>query len=128
MLLIVILVVLQTYLLNTSTSLSPNAEVDNNKSLLDNGELSILEEQGRYMRYVSLVETSIMHWNSNTLNKDEYSEMKQRLWRLLIVTCNSFATRLIEKRKFCKAMGKSLMCTYLMHYSSIFLIQILLPT
>lgn len=73
---------------------------------MDSDELSLLEEQGRYMRYVCIVESSILRWNSKTLQEEEHSNLKEMIWRQLIVTCNYFATRLIEKRKYPKAMGK----------------------
>jgi len=81
-------------------------EVDYENSI-DCEELSALEEQGRYTRYAGIVESSILRWNSRTLHQEEHSELKQKLWRQLIITCNCFATRLIEKRKYAKAMGKS---------------------
>jgi len=80
-------------------------EVDSRNSI-DCEELSMLEEQGRYMRYTSVVESSIASWNSRTLHHKEHSNLKQQLWGQLIITCNYFATRLIQKRKYSKAMGK----------------------
>jgi len=56
------------------------------------------------MRYIGIVELSILRWNSKTLHQEEHCELKQKLWRQLIITCNCFATRLIEKRKYSKAM------------------------
>ena len=81
-------------------------EVDEESSI-DSEELSALEEQGRYMRYIGVVESSILRWNSKTLHQEELSDPKKMFWRQLIITCNCFATRLVEKRKYSKAMGES---------------------
>ena len=80
-------------------------EVDNEDEL-DCEELAMLEEQGRYSRYVCTVEAHILRWNGRTLRDEEFSDLKRKLWRQLIITCNCFATRLIEKRKHARAMGE----------------------
>ena len=82
------------------------SEVDQEDSL-DCEELAVLEEQGRYRRYIGTVEAALLGWNSESLHDAEHSELKQKLWRQLVVVCNCFATRLIEKRTYPKAMGKS---------------------
>ena len=73
-------------------------------------KLSSLEESKKYMRYTEIVESSILRWNSETLNMEEHADLKQRLWRQLITTCNSFVTKLIEKRKYTRAMGEFCCC------------------
>ena len=80
-------------------------EVDDEYEL-DCEELAILEEHGRYMRYVGTVESHILRWNGRTQHDEEFSDLKRKLWRQLIITCNCFATRLIEKRKHARAMGE----------------------
>lgn len=82
-------------------------EVDNEDEL-DCEELAMLEEQGRYSRYVCTVEAHILRWNGRTLRNEEFSDLKRKLWRQLIITCNCFATRLIEKRKHARAMGEKI--------------------
>ena len=81
------------------------ADVDSD-SFLDCAELSALEEQGHYIKYVSMVESSILAWHGRTCD-EEHNELKRKLWRQLIITCNCLATRLIVKRKYSKAMGES---------------------
>ena len=83
-----------------------NSEADvDSDSFLDCAELSALEEQGRYIKYVSMVESSILAWHGR--NNEEHNELKRKLWRQLIITCNCLATRLIVRRKYSKAMGES---------------------
>ena len=77
-----------------------------NESDIDFKALSSLEEDGKYMRYLETVESYILRWNSKTLHMDEHSDLKQKLWRHLAITSNIFATRLIEKRRYARAMGK----------------------
>jgi len=75
-------------------------------------ELSVLEEHEQFMRYASIVESSIASWNNRTLHRDEHSELKQQLWRQLIITCNCFATSLVQKRKYSKAMGEQIVLLF----------------
>ena len=72
---------------------------------IDIEELRALEERGNYMKYIRLVESSIIDMISRT-NSEEHQDAKRRLWRQLVITTNGFAIKCTEQRQPSKAMGE----------------------
>ena len=64
------------------------------------GELEVLEKQGKYFKYVALVEAIL----TARARIYERTESHWRLWRQLAVTANVFGVKLIDEKKFSQAM------------------------
>ena len=64
------------------------------------GELETLEKQGKYFKYIALVE-AIMQARSRIY---ERSESHWRLWRQLATTANVFGVKLVDEGKFAQAL------------------------
>ena len=64
------------------------------------GELETLEKQGKYFKYIALVEAIL----TARARIYERTENHWRLWRQLAVTANVFGLKLIDEKRFSQAM------------------------
>ena len=64
------------------------------------GELETLEKQGKYFKYIALVE-AILTARARIYDR---TENHWRLWRQLAVTANVFGLKLIDEKRFSQAM------------------------
>ena len=64
------------------------------------GELEALEKQGKYFKYIALVEAIL----TARARIYERTESHWRLWRQLAVTANVFGLKLIDEKRFSQAM------------------------
>lgn len=63
--------------------------------------LNMFEESNQYSQYIHLLETTLYSYFTTEPDQSK----RERLWRSLILICNSFATKNIEKKRFAHALG-----------------------
>uniref|UniRef100_A0A6V2AXG6 Anaphase-promoting complex subunit 5 n=1 Tax=Ditylum brightwellii TaxID=49249 RepID=A0A6V2AXG6_9STRA len=69
-------------------------------------DLATLEERGKYLQYVKTLESLLCSGSWNNTEEETYKNTSYHLWRQLVLTCNSFGSRLINQQKYPKALGK----------------------
>mmetsp|Transcript_33599 Transcript_33599/g.49314 ORF Transcript_33599/g.49314 Transcript_33599/m.49314 type:complete len:810 (-) Transcript_33599:90-2519(-) len=67
-------------------------------------DLATLEERGKYLQYVKTLESLLCSGSWNNTEEETYKNTSYHLWRQLVLTCNSFGSRLINQQKYPKAL------------------------
>ena len=66
-------------------------------------DLEALKEKGRYSVYIATVE-GLLSASMRVQADIETTQLMERLWRQMVVTCNAFGVRCLEQKKYPKAL------------------------
>ena len=66
-------------------------------------DLQALEQKGQYRGYIAVVEGLLS--SSMRVQVDTHTtELLERMWRQMVVTCNAFGVRCIDQKQYAKAL------------------------
>ena len=66
-------------------------------------DLEALKEKGRYTVYIATIE-GLLSASMRVQADVETTQLMERLWRQMVVTCNAFGVRCLEQKKYPKAL------------------------
>jgi len=66
-------------------------------------DLEALKEKGRYSVYIATIE-GLLSASMRVQADVETTQLMERLWRQMVVTCNAFGVRCLEQKKYPKAL------------------------
>ena len=66
-------------------------------------DLEAMKEKGRYTTYIATIE-GLLSASMRVQADLETTQLMERLWRQMVVTCNAFGVRCLEQKKYPKAL------------------------